>query len=457
MLQYDFGDIFCEHGIRPADFEALAGPGKAAVQALRELHEREVPSFLAMPEQDLGRVVEVADRVRAEADTCLVLGIGGSSLGAKAVYHALVRPHTNTRRDGSPVDGARLVFLENVDPVETDDVFEAYLPGRTVLNVISKSGGTVETMSSFFTARQRLLDRGGQDLYRSRVVATTDPEGGILRALADADGLTDLPVPPGVGGRFSVFTPVGLFPLAVAGIDIEAFLRGAARARDAALGTEPGQNPAVVFAGLQVALYEAGVHDVAFMPYVSGLKDVAAWFIQLWAESLGKFRGGEPVGPTPIPAVGATDQHSQLQLFMQGPPTKNVVFIETESDPVEVTVAEAPEACASLRHLSGKTLSEVRAAELAGVRAALAESGRPSSTFTLPGIDEESLGELMMTLSAATGLAGSLLGIDPYDQPGVELAKLFAHGILGRPAEAEYHERLDAMSRSDRHVSRTGG
>lgn len=457
MLDYDFTQVFCDSGLAVSVFDEFGERGASALADLRALAEREQPSYLAMPDVDPTPVIELAEAKREQFENCLVLGIGGSSLGAKAVYSALVRPHSNTTRDGVPVKGARLVFLENVDPSESADVLDTYVGDRTLVNVITKSGGTVETMSSFFSARQRLLNVGGPDAVRKHVVATTDPENGILRALVDADGLESLPVPPGVGGRFSVFTPVGLFPLAMAGIDIRAFLAGAARARDAALRPDASENPAAAFAAVQVALYERGVHDVAFMPYVSGMKDVAAWFVQLWAESLGKLRAGEGVGPTPIPAVGATDQHSQLQLFMEGPATKNVVFLRSGFEPIDVTVPGAPDACAPLAHLGGKTLSEIREAELAGVRAALSEAGRPSSTFTLARVDAEALGELMMTLAAATGIAGSLLGVDPYDQPGVELAKKFAHGILGRAAEAEYRQRLGAMGGDLRRVSQAPG
>lgn len=444
-LRYDYTEAFCEHGLDEASFAAVRARMGPALAALRTLRERPEPSFLAMPEADLFEVTELAASLSASSSMCLVLGIGGSSLGAKAVYSALVRPESGAWRDGSARRGARLVFLENVDPVETSDVLESLVGPQTIVNVVTKSGTTVETMGSFFAARARLLEAGGPDLYRSRVVATTDPSAGILRGLVDADGLTSLPVPPGVGGRFSVFTPVGTFPLAMAGVDVAAFLRGAGRARDAALDPDLDRNPAAAFAAVQIALLERGVHDVAFMPYVSGLRDAAAWFVQLWAESLGKLRDGVPVGPTPIPAVGATDQHSQLQLFMEGPATKNVVFVETRTDPVDVTIPTPPDACASLGHLGGKTFGQVRAAELAGVRAALAESARPSSTLSLPDVSAESLGELLMTLSCATGIAGSLLGVNPYDQPGVELAKLFAHGLLGRPGAEEYVARFERV------------
>ena len=417
----------------------------SALAALRSLAARSPASFLRMPELDLGPILARAAADRGRFDDLVVLGIGGSALGAKAVDRALVRALSGRRRDGRTRDGLRLHFVENVDPTDIIDLLDALDLDRTAFNVISKSGGTVETMTAFFIARDRLRARF-DDGYRERVVVTTDPERGSLRPLAAAEGLPVFDVPPGVGGRFSVFTPVGLYPLAAAGHDVAAFLAGAGVARDASLGRSIDDNPALAFAAAHVALYEQGVHDLVLMPYATALKHVAEWFVQLWAESLGKVRpDGSRVGPTPIVAVGATDQHAQLQLFMEGTPNKSVVFVDPGADPHDLVVPAAPDSCAGLAHLVGRTVGEIRAAELAGVRAALTEVGRPTATFRLDGVNARSVGALMMTLCGATALAGTMLGVDPFDQPGVELAKKFAHGVLGRSAEADYAARLEAQ------------
>ncbi|MCB9506611.1 MAG: glucose-6-phosphate isomerase [Myxococcales bacterium] len=445
MIEYDYTysarDVIGARGVDVAQLGAGMG---AALAQLQALHERRATSYLALPEHDRGAATAHARGTAVRATDVVVLGIGGSSLGTRAVYEALVRPLSGQQRDGSARQGARLHFVENVDPVETLDILDSVPLETTVFNVVTKSGGTVETMAGFFLIRDRLIARFGVEGYRARVVATTDPLAGVLRQVVNDDGLEAFDVPPGVGGRFSVLSAVGLYPLAAAGLDTEALLRGAAAARDAALRGDLASNPAATFAAIQVALYQAGVHDVVLMPYASGLRSLAAWFVQLWAESLGKsLPDGEGVGPTPIVAVGATDQHSQLQLFMEGPATKNVVFVDVVADDADVTIPEAPSgASAALGHIVGRTLHEIRRAELSGVRAALAEVGRPTSTFSLPRVCAESLGGLMMTLEAATGIAGALLGVDPYDQPGVELAKKFAHGILGREADARYATRL---------------
>jgi glucose-6-phosphate isomerase len=447
MLDYDYSLATRETaGDRGADV-SLDARALRGIEAFRALAGRERESFASAVDGSLDAVLVEAERIRGSFTDLVIIGIGGSALGSKSVYNALVRRTSGRRLDGSARDGVRLHYIENVDPIDTLDILETLPFETTAFNVITKSGGTVETMSSFFTIRERLIGALGLEGYRQRMLATTDPAVGILRRLVKDDGLRSLSVPAGVGGRFSVFTPVGTLPLAAAGLDVAAFQRGAVKARDAALIVDSLEaNPAAAFACLQVALYERGVTDVVLMPYATSMRDVANWFVQLWAESLGKVRDGASVGPTPIPAVGATDQHSQLQLFMEGPATKNIVFCSVLTPAADQPVPAAPAACASLDHLSGKTFSEIQSAELEGVKAALKEVGRPSSTFELERLDEESIGALMMTLCAAAGMAGEMLGVNPYDQPGVELAKKFAHGILGREAERNFAERLVAAN-----------
>lgn len=451
-LDYDYTNLTADvvgadHGISDADIDALRPALAAAVDDLHEFGAGEDRVFLDLPDVD---PTPLLDRAREDAERftdLVVLGIGGSSLGARAVYSALTRPYTGDHRDGSTRDGVRLHFVENVDAVATMDLLDHLDLRTTAFNVVTKSGNTIETMSTFAIIRERLIDRFGFDGYQQRVIATTDPRRGGLRQIVEADGLTSFDVPPGVGGRFSVLTPVGLYPLAAAGLDIEALLHGARRARTRAGERAAEENPAGLFALAQVAFHERAMRDVVLMPYAVGLADTAAWFVQLWAESLGKKRRAEDgtiehVGPTPIGAIGVTDQHSQLQLYMEGPPTKNLVFVEVGTTEVASTVPSLGDACSSLRHLSGRSLDEIMLAELRGVRAGLAEVGRPTSTFRMDVLDADTLGQLLMTLECATALAGHMLGVDPYDQPGVELGKRYAHGLLGRDKERAYAEQL---------------
>jgi glucose-6-phosphate isomerase len=438
----------------------LDGELERAVATLRDLATAEETTFPQLPEQSIESILALADDVRARFDDLVVIGIGGSSLGARAVYRALVRRHSGHHLDGHKREGVRLHFLENVDPVEIDDLLGSLDLDRTAFNVITKSGTTIETMGSFLLVRERLIERFGEEGYRARVIATTDPTTGALRALVQREQLTSLPIPPGVGGRFSVLTAVGLFPLAAAGLDIRGLLRGAASARDNALELHLADNAAAVFAAIQYAFYERGVRECVFMPYAQNLSAVGEWFVQLWAESLGKLRresdgSVQSVGPTPVPALGVVDQHSQLQLFMEGPPTKNVIFVEVERFATDLTIPPIRQLCEPLAHLGGRTFSQVLAAELAGVREGLAEVGRPSCTLRMERVGPESIGALLMFLECATALAGSLLEIDPFNQPGVELAKRYAHGLLGREKEKHYAQQVHdgTAERTPRQIS----
>lgn len=453
-LTYDFTHAFDDvvqsgQGL-PADaLTSRQADVAEAVRGLEEMMRSGDLTYLTLPDENLDAIEEAAANVRARFTDLVVLGIGGSSLGARAVYTALVRRHTGRHVDGTERAGVRLHFLENVDPVETADLLESLPLDTTAFNVVTKSGTTIETMSSFLVVRERLMQRYGEAGYRERVFVTTDPHVGALRGLARRENLPSFDVPPHVGGRFSVLSAVGLFPLACAGIDVHGLLRGAASARESALDSSLADNPAAVFATLQIAFHDRGMRECVFMPYASCLSGVTEWFVQLWAESLGKLRPGEDgalegVGPTPIPALGTVDQHSQLQLFVEGPPTRNIVFIEVERTAEDVTVPAPRGACEPLLHLGGKTLGQIMLAELAGVREGLAEAGRPTSTLRLPRVCAENIGALLMFLQCSTAIAGHLLRIDPFNQPGVEIAKRIAHGLLGREKERHYAAQIQA-------------
>jgi glucose-6-phosphate isomerase len=414
-----------------------------------ELRDPELPSFLDMPEQDISHILERARRDRARFTDLVVLGIGGSSLGTRAVYRALRRPHTHAALDAASDGGPalRLHFIENVDGVEVNDLLST-LPFKTTLfNVVTKSGNTIETLSLFSIVRARLLEEIGEQDYLDHLVFTTDPERGPLRALARREGIASFDVPPGVGGRFSVLSAVGLYPLACAGIDVAELLKGAATVRDGASDPSLEDNAAALFAYHQYSLYMKGMRQVVLMPYCRQLQDLSFWFVQLWAESLGKRRRRDDgslleVGPTPIAALGVTDQHSQLQLYMEGPSDRSVVFIDVGHYGDDVMVPSVRGVIDGMAHIGGRPLDEIRRAELEGVREGLAESDRPTATLSLPKLSAESVGGLLMFLECATAIAGGLFGIDPYNQPGVELGKRYAHGLLGREKESHYAEKF---------------
>jgi glucose-6-phosphate isomerase len=388
------------------------------------------------------QITAFAEGVGQAYDHVLVLGIGGSALGTKALLNALRRPAWNEWDDEGREFYPRVTVLENVDPTTVAAALARIDPRRVLVNVISKSGGTAETMAQYLVVRAWLHSALGEAAAR-HLVFTTDPARGALRELAQRDGIATLDVPPAVGGRFSVLSPVGLLPAALAGIDIAALLAGARRAVERADADDLLRNPAALYAALHwSADSELGARIHVLMPYTDRLRELAEWFRQLWAESLGKRVDREGrivhVGPTPLAAVGATDQHSQVQLFMEGPFDKVITFIRLERFAEEVVIpgpdgTGGPDLPADLAYLPGHSLGELLNAEYEATAAALAEMGRMSCTLRLPELTAESLGEVIMFFQLATGYAGVWYGIDPFDQPGVELGKRLTYAAMGRP------------------------
>ena len=391
------------------------------------------------------QITTFAEGVGQAYDHVLVLGIGGSALGTKALMNALRRPAWNEWTDEGRDFYPRVTILENVDPTTVAAALDRIDPRRVLVNVISKSGGTAETMAQYLVVRAWLESALGEAAAR-HLVFTTDPARGALRELAARDAIATLDVPPKVGGRFSVLSPVGLLPAALAGIDITGLLAGARRAVERAAADDLLRNPAALYAALHwTADAELGARIHVLMPYSDRLRELAEWFRQLWAESLGKRvdREGRTVhvGPTPLAAVGATDQHSQVQLFMEGPFDKVITFVRLEQfgtdlpipAPDHTGVPERVVLPADLAYLPGHTLGELLNAEYEATSAALAEMGRMNCTLRLPELTPEAVGELIMFFQLATGYAGVWYGIDPFDQPGVELGKRLIYAAMGRP------------------------
>ena len=333
-------------------------------------------------------------------------------------------------------------MLDNVDPDETASLLDLLDLKRTLVNVVSKSGTTAETMAGYLVVRDRLEAAVGAAALKDHLVFTTDPDKGTLRTLGRTMGVPMFDLPDGVGGRFSVLSAVGLVPAALMGMGVVELLAGAADMVQIIVSTRGWDNPACTFAGVQFLEDTLFHRDISvMMPYAARLRDVADWYRQLWAESLGKSadRQGKPVsvGPLPVKGLGVTDQHSQLQLYAEGPDDKVITFLglgefaQTVRIPGPGTGGEA--GGDALGYLSGHTLSELIWAEQKATAWALGQKGRPSLTITVPRADAFSIGGLLYMLEMAVAIAGELYNIDAFDQPGVELSKKATYALMGRP------------------------
>ena len=386
-------------------------------------------------EQTIWYVKEFASMVVGRFENVLVLGIGGSALGGMAVTEALLKPYWNYLSEEQRKDFPRIFFLDNIDPDSMNSLLEILDLKKTLVNVITKSGDTAETMAQFMVLRDLMQKELGDD-YRKHIIATTDKSVGVLKQLADQDGYKTFFIPEDVSGRFSVFTAVGLVPFALVGLDIDKIINGINDMDLELQNPDINQNIAAQGALIHYLMdKKLGKNISVMMPYSSRLRYLSDWFVQLWAESLGKEynRVGEKVdvGPTPIKSVGATDQHSLVQLLNEGPADKLVTFIRLgEFD----TTLEIPKIFeyTGVGYLGGKTINDLMNAEADATMVSLAEHSRPSITFNIDKLDEYNIAQLMYTLEIQTAIAGELYNINAFDQPGVEQSNNYVYGLMGR-------------------------
>ncbi len=394
-----------------------------ALEAIEEIKRKRHPglAFMELPWQDVSPVREAAQELR-DLDNFLLLGIGGSALGPKCILEAL-SPFHNLREGKGP----KVFVYENVDPATLKYILSSLDLKKTGINVISKSGGTSETAASFMILYEMLEKAVGREAA-NRFVLTTDPEKGDLRKLA-ATGMSALSIPPGVGGRYSVLSPVGLLMAEVIGADSEELLAGAKEAHEKCLDCNFWENPAIVAATLYYVMQrdEGRAIDV-LIPYADRLKSFSEWFCQLWSESLGK----QGRGFTPYPSVGTTDQHSQVQLWMEGPEDKVITFLRVEDYEADFTIPDVFGQYEGMSFLQGQSLAGLIKAEEEATELALAKAGRPNMAITIPKVDAYYLGMLFYFFEVVTVLAGHFLGVNPFDQPSVEEGKRLTFGLMGK-------------------------
>ena len=342
------------------------------------------------------------------------IGIGGSALGPDMLLKAM-----------GIQSGVQFIFLNNIDPDDMKRNLDRVDIKDALIYVVSKSGTTAETVAAMSILMAELAKAGiKEENFRDYFVFCTDPEKGDLKKLEKQWNIRTLQIPSNVGGRYSVFTPVGLLPAMFAGMDAQALLDGAFEIKRH-LSDPSACSEFFALARWIKDLHDQGVRQTVLMPYSSLLKEFSAWFVQLWAESLGK----ENKGLTPIPAYGATDQHSQMQLFMEGPQDKVMLLIEVEQFQTDFKLSNTL-SLESFKTLSQFKLSELMKAEFEGTLSALSENNRHVVHIRIPTLNESHLGQLILFSECLTVLVGRLINVDPFNQPGVEAGKKYAYAWL---------------------------
>lgn len=342
------------------------------------------------------------------------VGIGGSALGPDMFLKAFGSKH-----------GVEFIFINNIDPDDLHRQLSKVKIKESLIYIVSKSGTTAETVAAMSILASELNKAGVQESdYKNYFVFCTDPVKGDLRKIAAQWNVETLTIPANIGGRFSVLTSVGFLPMLFAGINPERVLNGAAQLQTKLSDKSEGQAFFELASWIK-DLHDQGIRQTVMMPYSSLLKEFSAWFVQLWAESLGK----EGKGLTPIPAYGATDQHSQMQLFMEGPEDKTIFLIEVEKFHHDFALKNNISG-ESFKTLSGFSLATLMKAELEGTLEALKENKRHVVHLKIPALDEESLGQLILFSECLTVLMGRMLKVDPFNQPGVEAGKKYAYAWL---------------------------
>lgn len=433
MIACDFDNCMAEnvgqvHGVSKDDLASLAPKLTQAFETFQQWRTSGEAIFFDLPDKDgySAGVAEKAKEVAARYDNLVVLGIGGSALGTRAIANALLHPLHNflSREERKKVP--RLFICDNIDPTSFAALLDHLDLRTTCFNVISKSGKTTETMAQFFLVVERLKTVAGSS-WREQVIVTTDPESGELRDIARREELTAFSIPASLGGRYSVLSPVTLFPAACVGVYIDGLLEGGREAARVCEKKDIAENPALKLAAISFLLdTQHHKHLAVMMPYTDRLVSFAQWYAQLWAESLGK--NGK--GTTPVPSLGATDQHSQLQLFMDGPNDKFIQCIRVKDFSVEKEKCTVKTDERTFLFLHNKTLFDILHAEQQATMSALTKAHRPNMTITLPDLTAQSLGELLFMYEAATAFAGALYGVNPFTQPAVQLTKTITRKFL---------------------------
>ncbi len=447
---YAMADLIgADNGLTAAQIDGLQPRLAALDQQLKEWRRQHTGSFFDLP-YDTAMLKEIQGLVRHCKEWCrdvLVLAQDGSALGIKALQQALCHPSHNYFPIGRRHYHSRLFVADNPDPDSLYGLLDDLELKRLLVNVISKSGENPATLAPFLFVYHLLKGRLGPSQVRESFVLTTDPAQGDLRRLAASQDFATLNFPPQVAGRFSVLSAAGLFPAAMAGIDISGVLAGARFMDQRLQAAAPADNLAYRLAAcLYLAYSEKNKHIHIFMPYATSLRGLADWVCQLWAACAGPqpqpAGAPAPTGPTPLRALGATDEPSQSKLFLEGPPDKIITFLEVAKFNHHLTVAPCFPEIDGLSYLAGQSLAQVLAAEKQATAFNLMQAGRPSLTINLPEINAFTIGQLIYLFEVAAVALAGLLDLNPFEQSGSEASRQTAFGLLGRP---EYEARRQEL------------
>lgn len=435
MIELNFSnmmtEVLGEKGISERQIEALRDRIDKAHQEIVQRRWAEL-AFIDLASQNTDEIRKTAEWVRKNAEDFLIFGIGGSALGPRSILEALSPFHNLKRKP-------RVFIYDNVDPGTLSAILSLVDIKKSIANVITKSGSTAETMASFMVIWNELSKAMGSNAG-GRIIATTDPEKGNLRTIARDKGLKTLSIPPGVVGRYSVLSPVGLLLAEVIGVDTKEMLRGAADINGKCSEPEIWKNPAYLFGTLLYLMDKEEKRNISVMiPYADGLKYLSEWFSQLWAESLGKLG----MGMTPYPSLGTVDQHSQLQLWMEGPEDKVFIFMRVEDYGTDIRIPEVFEDMEGIGYLGGHLFSELIKAEEESTELALTKNKRPNMTLHVPSADAYHIGQLFQFFEIATVFTGFLYGVNPFNQPGVEEGKNFTYGMMGKKGFDQKREEVE--------------
>lgn len=454
MIKYDFNyfmeeNIGKECGISMDELGGIRGKAQAALERMERERSEGRLGFLDIPSRTgvLKDIEKFHRDVKGRFSTVGLIGIGGSALGPQAIKNALSHLYLNELDGEKRGDRCRVFFFDNVDPYEIHSITDVMDIKETLLLVISKSGGTTETNANFAVLLDMLKKKvGGR--YKEHVVAITDPEGGVLRKIATDEGFASFPIPSNVGGRFSVLTPVGLVASAFMGVDIGGLIEGAGDALNRYYGNELMKNAPLLGAAFHYLFdKKRNMRINVLMPYTRKLFLFADWYRQLWAESLGKnkdiFGGDTVTGLTPVSALGVIDQHSQLQLYLEGPNDKVITFLKLDQFEGDVEIPEFYKGIPELDYISHRSLRELNRFEESATELVLKNASRPNASVILSKLDSKNVGEFIMFMELQTAYAGYLYDINPYDQPAVEQGKRYAFGLLNRPGFEEYRRQFE--------------